>query len=106
MLRISNLAQLFVEDEDNPLLIEEPISSIYPNPTRTGIANLTFNLPTKEYVTIRITDRMGNSVYKGVLSNALNQTIELNLKYEAQGLYIVEIIGETFATTHRLVSSR
>ncbi len=98
--------ELFMSDNPDPLDTEENITRLYPNPTSSGLSKLTFNLEEGENVIIKVTDRMGKGIFNGKLDNALNQTIEIDLSNESQGLYIVNILGETFSRSYRLVVNK
>ncbi|MDH5398909.1 MAG: M43 family zinc metalloprotease [Cyclobacteriaceae bacterium] len=94
--------EIYLDDDPTPLHIDTKYSTVYPNPTGTGKFHLTFSLPEKENVGFMVTDNMGRKVYQQNAEQVLNQTFEIDLSGEGQGLYLVKITGETFSSVQRV----
>jgi Pregnancy-associated plasma protein-A/Secretion system C-terminal sorting domain len=80
--------EFFVSDA--PLRLEETFA-IYPNPVPDGMANIAFNLPQKDAVTVDILDSMGKILLTETLEDVLNQTFPLSLEGRSSGVYLVRI---------------
>ncbi|MDH5603263.1 MAG: T9SS type A sorting domain-containing protein, partial [Cyclobacteriaceae bacterium] len=95
--------EIFQDDNPYPLKISDNISPLYPNPSSTGKVKATFNLVEKGVVKIMVYDRLGRRVYNQEEDNILNQTVEINLQGQSQGLYFIHIQGDNFSTIERFL---
>jgi hypothetical protein len=76
--------------------LDQTFFNIYPNPSN-GIFNLSINQATSEQVKIKVLSITGSVIYEN--ENFSNNNIELNLKENKPGLYLVQVIknGESFS---------
>jgi hypothetical protein len=76
--------------------LDQTFFNIYPNPSN-GIFNLSINQATSEQVKIKVLSITGSVIYEN--ENFSNNNIELNLKENKPGLYLVLVIknGESFS---------
>lgn len=99
-LFIDNI-QFFVSDRTNSLNFEKNQVLVYPNPAR-GKFNLTFNLESRSAAGLKLIDPMGRVVWKKELSNALNQTFDVQLPY-ASGVFILQVTADSFSSAQRII---
>ncbi len=92
--------QVFVNE---PTIFAEQI--IYPNPSRDGKFNITVNLDQRQSARIRIINMQGQVILEKTLENVLNQTYPVDLSTHPQGIYIVELRGETFSLIKRVMNA-
>jgi len=90
--------QLFTTETDN---LNKTV--LYPNPNYGELVNLAFSLDQKEVVTVTVMDRTGKKMLEKSFPNTLNQTYEIDLTGEANGLYFIKVTGESFSFTRRLM---
>jgi hypothetical protein len=100
-----NAGTLFVDDIE--FFINEPVvaenGTIFSNPTVDGFFRLTFNRPADERVELRIIDMTGRVMLKTSFDGVLNQTYTFDVSYMKQGVYIIQVEGETFSFAKRLL---
>ncbi len=92
--------QLFVNE---PVVFAEQI--IYPNPAINGRFNITVNLKERQDARLRIMNMQGQVIEEILLQNTLNQTYPIDLSGKAQGIYLVELQGETFSLIKRVMNA-
>lgn len=92
--------QVFVTD-----FIDQTSEVIFPNPTIDGEFNLKFDLNRKESLQIVIYNSAGQPLKNISTVNTLNQVYTFDISSEPPGVYIVKIVGETFATSRRLLKT-
>lgn len=90
--------QVFVTENDG---IEA--NTLYPNPTIGEPTKLSFDLKEKETITVLVYDRSGSLILEDEVPNTLNQTYEMDLTDQPEGMYIVKVVGESFSFVKRLV---
>jgi hypothetical protein len=93
----------FVSEE--PIKLTE-IFSIYPNPTTSDFATITFNLPEKGSVTLEFIDAIGKVIWREVINEVLNQTFDFSVANYADGVYIVRMKTGNEVFMERLVVVR
>jgi len=77
---------------------------LYPNPaSRNGAVNLTFNLQSREDVTVTFTDTVGKEVYSSVFTDALNQTVVLPLEDFNTGVYIARLYTKDKTAMQKII---
>ena len=76
---------------------------LFPNPTFDGLFKIQFDLNQKENVTISIFNRNGELVSTADLPNTLNQQYNFNIENQSAGIYFINIIGESFNTTKKII---
>ena len=99
-LYIDNL-EFYTDHNPNPLVFNNPLR-IYPNPSRDGKLNLTFNLVEKENIQISVYDLLGNKVFQSELPNTLNQTYPFDFAGKMDGIYIIKTVGNSLNTSSRI----
>ncbi|MEM6524611.1 MAG: choice-of-anchor J domain-containing protein [Bacteroidota bacterium] len=78
---------------------------IFPNPTFDGRFNLKFELDQREDVNIVLYDALGHFILETTLPNTINQTYTFNIADRAQGLYFIQVQGETFGYVRRVLKN-
>lgn len=78
---------------------------IFPNPTFNGRFNVRFELDQREDVNIILFNTLGHSILEANLPNTINQTYTFNIGDRAQGLYFIQVRGETFGYVERILKS-
>ncbi|MCA6074883.1 T9SS-dependent choice-of-anchor J family protein [Fulvivirga sedimenti] len=100
-----NAGAIFVDNIEffvsNPVVSEN--GTLFPNPSVNGRFKLTFNLPSKENVFMRVMDLSGRVVSEYEFSGVLNQTYEFDMQEQKQGVYVIQVKGETFSFAKRLI---
>ncbi len=99
-LFIDNI-EFFADDNPDPIRIESNLR-YYPNPASGGVFNVTFNLKTKEDVTIIMIDAMGRQVFRREYPNTLNQTYPFDMSGRGSGIYILKTISKSINSSVRL----
>jgi hypothetical protein len=79
---------------------------IHPNPSRDGIFYMTVNTPERQKVNMRILDSMGRLVMEKEMEALLNQTIEFDLNGKRNGIYLIQISGQTFNKIQRVIINK
>ncbi|MGK7392656.1 MAG: choice-of-anchor J domain-containing protein [Candidatus Cyclobacteriaceae bacterium M2_1C_046] len=99
-INVDNI-EIFLEDNENPFVSTDPVV-IHPNPAfdRTF---LTFTLAEKEDIRITVTDQSGKVFSTYNFPNTLNQTHQILLYGFSQGVYLINVQGETFQEVKKLV---
>ena len=92
--------QVFVNE---PTVFAEQV--IYPNPSRNGQFKITVNLDQRQSAQLRIINMQGQVIIERELFNVLNQTYPVDLSSHPQGIYIVELQGETFSLIKRVMNA-
>ena len=72
--------------------------SVYPNPSNGGF---TVSVPASRTYTLEVTDLTGRVVKKEVIRNS--NTAKLDLKGQAQGVYMLKITSEGAAAVQKLI---
>ena len=85
----------FIDVTDDPF-------RIFPIPTIDNF-NVSFNLLLKETVSVRLIDMMGNQIKEYELNSALNQIFSFDTNNLRNGIYLVQLIGESFKGVKRIV---
>ncbi len=75
---------------------------VFPNPAKQTFS-LTLYLDKRENVEVFIYEATGRLAYKNTLRDALNQTYEFDLTGKPEGLYFIQVRGEQFARTEKLL---
>ncbi len=100
-----NGGSLFVDNIE--FFINDPVvagnGTVFTNPTVNGFFKVTFNRPEKERIRLRLMDMTGRVVLDREFNNVLNQTYEFDVNYLKQGVYIIQVEGETFSMAKRLI---
>ncbi|MEL7003518.1 MAG: choice-of-anchor J domain-containing protein, partial [Bacteroidota bacterium] len=81
-------------------------NDLFPNPTLDNRFKLLFDLEQRETVQIRLFDTKGNALSEFTLPNTLNQTYEIDMSDRPQGIYLVQVQGESFAYTRRVMNGQ
>ena len=81
-------------------------NNVFPNPTINGRFNILFELEQRETVQIVIYDVRGNTLNEQTLPNTLNQTYEVDMSAEPQGIYLVKVVGESFSYVRRVMNGQ
>ena len=92
-------------DEDTPLPDRHVLTSIFPNPFTPNTV-LTMQSDRTEYVKVRlysITGALVRELYAGVLAGQQMETVALGDLKIANGVYLVQVKGESFSQTERFV---
>ena len=92
--------QVFVTD-----LFLAAENQIFPNPTINGRFNIQFKLDQREDVDILLFDALGNTVFENTLPNTVNQTYTFDISSQSQGLYFIQVKGESFGYVRRILKS-
>ncbi len=90
--------QIFVTD---PFITAE--NDLFPNPTVNGQFNLRFELEEREMVSFGLYDAMGHTLMQRDLPNTLNQTYTVDISNQAQGIYLVKVVGQSFSYVRRVM---
>jgi hypothetical protein len=101
-LYIDNIT-FFVSEE--PIKLSETFS-IYPNPTTSDIATITFSLPEKGSVTLELIDAVGKVIWREVINDVLNQTFDFSVANYADGVYTLRMKTGTDVFIKRLMVVR
>ncbi len=100
-----NAGAMFIDNIE--FFVNDPVAAVngtlFPNPSVDGRFKLTFNLPSRENVYMRVIDLTGRVVFENNFSEVLNQTYEFDLNQQKQGVYIIQVKGETFSFSKRLI---
>jgi hypothetical protein len=99
-LYIDNI-EFYADDNPDPLVFENLVR-VYPNPAYGAKFNMTFNLPEKEDVVIRIIDVTGREIFRSDYPGTLNQTYPFDLTGNLHGIYQIKTVGPSMNTTHRI----
>ena len=91
-LSFNNIADKKTGDTSDKI---QPAFKIYPSPTR-GIVNITPELFTKAY-TLRITDILGNEVFKENTAAAGSRQVNISSKITAGGIYLLQVMVDGYA---------
>ena len=78
-------------------------NAIFPNPTVNGKFNVRFTLDQRELVKVALFDALGHSVLETELPNTLNQTYTFDIANQAQGVYFIQVSGESFSYVRRVL---
>jgi len=84
----------------------ESDSPIFPNPTFNGRFNIQFALDQREEVNIILFDALGHSVLETTLPNTINQTYTFDIASKAQGIYLIQVRGESFGYVRRVLKNK
>ncbi|MDA0196060.1 MAG: choice-of-anchor J domain-containing protein [Bacteroidetes bacterium] len=82
-------------------LADDPFR-VYPIPTGENFY-VAFNLLLKETVSVRLIDMMGHRIFESELNGALNQTFSFDTNNLRNGIYFVQVIGDSFKGVERIV---
>jgi len=96
--------EFFIDPNPNRLdddFTEDPFV-IYPNPATENF-NITFDLLTREDVSVILYDAMGRNISSDSYLNILNQTLEFKTTPLKQGIYFVKVEGTSFERTKRVI---
>lgn len=97
--------ELFLSDRLPPVRPTENYI-IYPNPSNTGLIDITFNTPERRNVEIRIFNSFGQFVRAIEFTGTLNQTYGIDLSAEGNGLYILEVKVGNELSTRKIVLNK
>jgi hypothetical protein len=97
---------LLVSADPAAIELEPGKMAIYPNPLTNYAGNITFSLEEKQDIRVRIIDMRGNTVSDQIFNDVINQTYVLELASELNGLYLIQAIGSSFASSSRIVLNR
>lgn len=79
----------------------KPITTLYPNPTR---GNFTLDISTLEkQAAIKIFSLNGQAVYERLVYPGKNLSLDFHLPHLASGTYILQLINQEAATSHKLI---
>jgi hypothetical protein len=74
---------------------------VYPNPTSGPIQLFVAGYDSE--ITLNITTLSGNKVLSKIITVPNNRIIETNLNNLPQGLYLINLTGNTVKTTHKII---
>jgi hypothetical protein len=85
---------------------QDPVSiSVFPNPTK-GMVNVHWSEDVKDGMIV-VSDMTGKTVIARLLNNiSAGQVITLNLENNANGIYLVQVKGNNFQTTRKIVLNK
>ena len=102
-----NAGDLFLDNIE--FFVNSPVvannGTVFPNPTIDGIFKITFNRPERERVYLQLMDMTGRVVMERSFDEVLNQTYAFDLNHLKQGVYILQVKGETFSFAKRLINA-
>ncbi len=75
---------------------------VFPNPAQNNFS-LTLYLDQRENINVAVYNATGALVYKNIFRDALNQTYYFDMTGKSKGLYIVQIRGNQFTRTKKLL---
>ncbi|MEM8598433.1 MAG: lamin tail domain-containing protein [Bacteroidota bacterium] len=84
------------------------LSDTYPNPF-SGVAELSLRVQQPQAVLVTVYDALGRTVatlHDGPMTPEVPAAIALDGRSLASGLYVIRVVGETFATTRRVTLVR
>jgi len=100
-----NGGSLFIDNIE--FFVNEPVvaenGTIFTNPTVNGFFKVTFNRPEREDLSLRLMDMTGRVMLEAELAGVLNQTYEFDVTYLKEGVYIMQVEGETFSFAKRII---
>ncbi|NMM49299.1 M43 family zinc metalloprotease [Marinigracilibium pacificum] len=94
--------ELFLNNNSNPLFLNDPDIRVYPNPS-INETNIAFYLDQTQDIEITLLNANGQVMEETKISNVLNQTYTQNLRSLSSGIYFIQIQGETFTLTKRII---
>ncbi|WP_175402774.1 T9SS type A sorting domain-containing protein [Mangrovivirga cuniculi] len=75
---------------------------MYPNPS-VEYTNISFYLDETQDLNIRLINSRGQVLEENRIENVLNQNYRQSLRNLSSGIYFIQIQGETFTTTKRII---
>ncbi|HEX9953477.1 MAG TPA: T9SS type A sorting domain-containing protein [Rubricoccaceae bacterium] len=99
--------RITVADETAPLANTVRLQAPHPNPS-SGTSRLVLTLGQPERVTATVYDALGRSIQTILNGEAVGGEVALTIdgRLLSPGLYVVRVVGETFAESARLVVAR
>ncbi|MCX2742251.1 M43 family zinc metalloprotease [Mangrovivirga sp. M17] len=94
--------ELFLSNNPEPLFLNEPDVRVYPNPS-IDYTNISFYLDKIQDLNIRLINSRGQILEENRIENVLNQNYRQDLRNLSSGIYFIQIQGETFTTTKRIL---
>jgi len=94
--------EFFLSSTPTAEITLEELIRVFPNPAK-GEINVTFNLPERQTVILRMQDVRGKIVFEKEYPNTLNQTYQLSTVNENNGLYLIHVITGNDAAVQRVI---
>ncbi len=74
---------------------------VFPNPSN-GVFQVSIDLHQAEDMSIKVFDLMGNLIYEGSERDLLSKDLVIDLSGLAEGIYLLNVEGESFTDTYKL----
>ncbi len=94
----ARIAFVVTNDHGNNLYLDNirffvvtDIFTVHPNPAKSDVINITFNLPKNESAQFDLIDRTGKIIYSDAIENANNKTVSLHIPNVAVGIYFIRV---------------
>ena len=98
--------EFFATDENDIVSTAMNSYTLYPNPTRDGQFQLSFNTSERQTVMVSVFDQLGKTVLVNEYPNTLNQTYYYDFSTQSNGVYFIHAVGEDFMRSKKLVISK
>ncbi len=98
--------EFYATAEDKVVKTAQNSFTLYPNPTSDGLFKLSFNTSERQDIAVYIYDQMGKLLTLDEYPNTLNQTYYYDLTGTRSGIYFINVQGQDFVRSKKLLISR
>ena len=86
--------------------LADNVANIYPNPSNTGVVTTQFNFDKATNVTLNVVNVLGQTVATYTIFDAVNNTYQLDLSAQANGIYMINIVTEAGQLNKKVIINK